>query len=80
MTVQTPPATGMPVNEPRDTILDDNTLPETPEITSDIEKSKLPSEIPPEGGTQGWLCVLGAFLSIFCTFGFLNAWVSPQAF
>tara|TARA_R110002003_G_scaffold2874_1_gene24681 strand:- start:1597 stop:1839 length:243 start_codon:yes stop_codon:yes gene_type:complete len=80
MTVQTPLATGMPVNEPRDTILDDNNLTGTAEITSDIEKSNLPSQIPPEGGTQGWLCVLGAFLSIFCTFGFLNAWVSPQAF
>ncbi|KAF2446718.1 MFS general substrate transporter [Karstenula rhodostoma CBS 690.94] len=31
------------------------------------------SELPPEGSTQAWLCVLGAFLSIFCTFGFLNA-------
>ncbi|KAF2009284.1 MFS general substrate transporter [Aaosphaeria arxii CBS 175.79] len=29
--------------------------------------------LPPEGGTKGWLCVSGAFLAIFCTFGFLNA-------
>jgi MFS family permease len=36
------------------------------------------SDITPEGGTRGWLCVLGAFLSIFCTFGFLNASVVAQ--
>ena len=33
------------------------------------------SDLAPEGGTRGWLCVAGAFLSIFCTFGFLNAYV-----
>ena len=29
--------------------------------------------MPPEEGRQGWLCVAGAFVAIFCTFGFLNA-------
>lgn len=26
-----------------------------------------------DGGLQGWLCVLGSFLAMFCSFGFLNA-------
>lgn len=30
-------------------------------------------QLPPEEGIQGWICVGGAFLSFFCTFGFLNA-------
>ena len=30
-------------------------------------------DFPPEGGTRGWICVAGAFICLFCTFGFLNA-------
>ncbi|KAL8699515.1 MAG: hypothetical protein Q9201_005966 [Fulgogasparrea decipioides] len=30
-------------------------------------------DIPPEGGTAGWLCVLGSAIGLFCTFGFLAA-------
>jgi hypothetical protein len=29
--------------------------------------------LPPEEGVQGWTCVFGSFLALFCTFGFLNA-------
>ena len=28
--------------------------------------------IPPEGGTAGWLCILGGWLGMFCCFGFLS--------
>ncbi|KAJ5180736.1 hypothetical protein N7492_003946 [Penicillium capsulatum] len=31
------------------------------------------SDLPPEGGARGWICVVGAFVCLFCTFGFLNA-------
>jgi hypothetical protein len=39
------------------------------------ETNKKQADLPPEGGTQAWLCVIGAFLTIFCTFGFLNAYL-----
>lgn len=29
--------------------------------------------LPPEEGVQGWSCVVGSFLALFATFGFLNA-------
>lgn len=39
------------------------------EVMSETEK-----ETPPEGGLQGWLVVVGAFLALFGSFGFLNAY------
>ncbi len=29
----------------------------------------------PEEGFKGWICVVGAFICLFCSFGFLNAYV-----
>lgn len=34
------------------------------------------AKLPPEGGLAGWTCVLGSFFALFCTFGWLNAYVS----
>ncbi|KAF3396472.1 Riboflavin transporter MCH5 [Penicillium rolfsii] len=33
----------------------------------------LESDLPAEESVQGWTCVSGSFLALFCTFGFLNA-------
>jgi len=37
-----------------------------------ILRTKRPDMIPDEG-FRGWLCVFGAFICLFCSFGFLNA-------
>ncbi|KAF2034217.1 MFS general substrate transporter [Setomelanomma holmii] len=62
-----------PIAEPLHTSLADLQSKDSSLDPQDVEASKSVSNIPPEGGTRGWLCVLGAFLAIFCTFGFLNA-------
>lgn len=42
-----------------------------------VESAEAPArrgdDLPPEEGIRGWLCVVGAFLCLFCSFGFLNA-------
>ncbi|KAJ5739415.1 hypothetical protein N7533_012199 [Penicillium manginii] len=37
------------------------------------QSSVTEENFPPEGGLQGWLCVVGATLALFSTLGFLNA-------
>ncbi|KAF2726274.1 MFS general substrate transporter [Polychaeton citri CBS 116435] len=41
----------------------------------DVEKKLVlpPSDLPPEEGVKGWLCVVGSFFVLFGSFGFLNA-------
>jgi len=34
------------------------------------------TELPQDGGLAGWTCVLGSFFALFCTFGWLNSYVS----
>ncbi|KAJ5263601.1 hypothetical protein N7478_011206 [Penicillium angulare] len=41
--------------------------------STDKESAPTESILPPEEGVQGWICVVGGFLGLFGTFGFLNA-------
>ena len=68
---------------------DNNTVPES---TATFPKADEPDKIeegpeqkndaptmPPEEGIQGWLCVVGSLSCLFCSFGFLNAYVLPNS-
>lgn len=48
------------------------------ELTKESVPLTTEPDLPPEGGVRGWICVAGAFICLFCTFGFLNAQVLPN--
>ena len=56
----------------------DLTTPKSEVIGAEQPQENSSLVLPPEEGWRGWLCVAGAFIAIFCTFGFLNAWVLCQ--
>lgn len=38
------------------------------------QENKDEKEKPDDGGLGGWICILGSFLAMFSSFGFLNAY------
>jgi MCP family monocarboxylic acid transporter-like MFS transporter 10 len=55
---------------------------ESPSVISPIENEekglapKPLERVPPNGGAKAWACVAGSFLLQFCSFGYVNAYVS----
>lgn len=51
---------------------------ETVELESNRASSPMENKerIPPNGGAKAWACVAGSFLLQFCSFGYVNAWVT----
>lgn len=55
---------------------------EAPSAISPIESEekglapKPLERVPPNGGAKAWACVAGSFLLQFCSFGYVNAYVS----
>lgn len=45
----------------------------SPDPATPTDEAAITHQSPPNGGLKAWLCVLGAFLCQFCSFGFLNA-------
>lgn len=39
----------------------------------ETDEAKEICRVPPNGGVQAWLCVVGGFCCQFCSFGFVNA-------
>ncbi|WWC89326.1 uncharacterized protein L201_004247 [Kwoniella dendrophila CBS 6074] len=54
-------------------------------IVADTENATKPADVPapsdiPDGGTRAWLCVLGAWLTMFTTFGYANSFGVFQSY
>jgi len=65
--------------------MSDDTVNETDEkeylqVKREAEATPKKADLLPEEGYRGWLCVSGAFLCLFCSFGFLNAYVFQRSF
>ncbi|WOO81387.1 MFS transporter asaE [Vanrija pseudolonga] len=52
----------------------------TPTPNPARDKAVLDAGPPPDGGRDAWLCVVGAFLVLFCVFGFVTSMGQLQAY
>ena len=63
---------------PSSAVSDNSTVVSIPDAGHDIRAAGSPKtwsseEVPPDGGLQAWLMVLGVWCSLFCTFGWINS-------